>query len=39
MASTLMDRGIDVVMRGTENHIVLVDLQSHSKITGKDAES
>jgi len=37
MASTLMDRGIDVVMRGTENHIVLVDLQSH-KITGKDAE-
>ena len=38
MASTLMDRGIDVVMRGTENHIVLVDLQSH-KITGKDAES
>jgi len=37
MSQTIMSRGIDVVTRGTENHIVLVDLRSKN-ITGKDLE-
>ena len=37
MAATLMSNGIDIVSNGTENHIVLVDLQKKG-ITGKDLE-
>ena len=37
MAKTIMNRGIDVVSGGTENHIILVDLRSKN-ITGKDVE-
>ena len=37
MAATLMSNGIDIVSNGTENHIVLVDLQRKG-ITGKDLE-
>ena len=37
MAATLMSNGIDIVRNGTENHIVLVDLQKKG-ITGKDLE-
>jgi glycine hydroxymethyltransferase len=35
-ASTLMEEGIDVVTKGTDSHIVLVDLRP-LKITGRDA--
>tara|TARA_A100001015_G_scaffold192937_1_gene215027 strand:- start:6965 stop:8239 length:1275 start_codon:yes stop_codon:yes gene_type:complete len=38
MCKTIMDRGIDVVRRSTDNHIVLMDLRSH-EITGKDSEA
>ena len=37
MAATLISNGIDIVSNGTENHIVLVDLQKKG-ITGKDLE-
>ena len=37
MASSLMSYGIDIVSNGTENHIILVDLQKKG-ITGKDLE-
>ena len=37
MAKSLMSNGIDIVSNGTENHIVLVDLQRKG-ITGKDLE-
>ena len=37
MASSLMSNGIDIVSNGTENHIILVDLQKNG-ITGKDLE-
>ena len=37
MASSLMSNGIDIVSNGTENHIILVDLQKKG-ITGKDLE-
>ena len=37
MAATLISNGIDIVSDGTENHIVLVDLQKKG-ITGKDLE-
>ncbi len=38
MCKTIMERGIDVVRGGTDNHIVLMDLRSH-EITGKDSEA
>tara|TARA_A200000113_G_scaffold131614_1_gene118391 strand:- start:200 stop:1480 length:1281 start_codon:yes stop_codon:yes gene_type:complete len=37
MAETIMSNGIDIVSKGTENHIILVDLRSKG-ITGKDLE-
>ena len=37
MAETIMNRNINVVSNGTENHIVLVDLRNKN-ITGKDLE-
>ncbi len=37
MANAFLSRGYDVVSGGTDNHLVLVDLQSKN-ITGKDAE-
>ena len=37
MASSLMSNGIDIVSNGTENRIILVDLQKKG-ITGKDLE-
>jgi len=37
MANSLMSNGIDIVSNGTENHIILVDLQKKG-ITGKDLE-
>ena len=38
MASTFMDRGINIVSNGTENHMFLVDLVEKG-ITGKDADA
>jgi glycine hydroxymethyltransferase len=37
MCEVIISRGVDVVMGGTENHIVLVDLRN-KEITGKDLE-
>lgn len=37
LASALMERGIDIVSGGTDNHLMLVDLRSLG-LTGKDAE-
>ena len=37
MATTLIERGIDIVSGGTDNHIVLLDLRS-IKMTGKVAD-
>jgi len=37
LAATLQERGYDIVSGGTDNHLMLVDLQSKG-ITGKDAE-
>ncbi len=37
LAETLQGRGYDIVSGGTDNHLMLVDLQSKG-ITGKDAE-
>jgi len=37
MANRLMERGIDIVSKGTDNHLFLVDLQAKG-ITGKEAE-
>ena len=37
LANTLIDRGIDIVSRGTDNHIVLLDLRSIG-LTGKVAD-
>ena len=37
MASTLMERGYNIVSNGTHNHMFLVDL-TNKDITGKDAE-
>jgi glycine hydroxymethyltransferase len=36
MAKTLLNRGIDIVSGGTDNHLILLDLRK-LKITGKDA--
>ncbi len=38
MAKTFMDRGVNIVSRGTDNHLMLVDLISR-KITGKDLDA
>ncbi|WP_395946576.1 serine hydroxymethyltransferase [Caedibacter taeniospiralis] len=38
MAEVLMSRGVDVVSKGTENHLILIDLISKN-ITGKDVEA
>lgn len=37
LAKGLMDRGIDIVSGGTDNHLMLVDLQN-TGVTGKEAE-
>lgn len=37
LAKGLMDRGIDLVSGGTDNHLMLVDLRN-TGVTGKDAE-
>lgn len=37
LANALMEKGIDLVSGGTDNHLMLVDLRSR-KITGKEAE-
>ena len=37
LADSLMDKGIDIVSGGTDNHLMLLDLRSKN-ITGKDAE-
>lgn len=37
LAASLMDKGIDIVTGGTDNHLMLLDLRSKN-ITGKDAE-
>lgn len=37
LANALMDRGLNLVSNGTDNHLILVDL-SNLKITGKHAE-
>ncbi|MEH6470501.1 MAG: serine hydroxymethyltransferase, partial [Halopseudomonas sp.] len=38
MANTFMDRGIDIVSNGTDNHLFLVDLIKKD-VTGKDADA
>ncbi|MEL6298605.1 MAG: serine hydroxymethyltransferase [Pseudomonadota bacterium] len=38
LAATLQERGCDIVTGGTDNHLMLVDLQPKG-ITGKDAEA
>lgn len=38
MAEVLMSRGVDVVSKGTENHLILIDL-INKDITGKDVEA
>ena len=38
LADELVKRGFDLVSKGTDNHLMLIDLQS-KKITGKEAES
>jgi glycine hydroxymethyltransferase len=38
MAKVFMDRGIDIVSNGTDNHLFLVDL-INKNITGKDADA
>jgi len=37
LASALMERGFNLVSKGTDNHLILVDL-SNKGITGKDAQ-
>ncbi|MEQ6168531.1 serine hydroxymethyltransferase [Ekhidna sp. MALMAid0563] len=38
MADTFVKRGYDVISKGTDNHLMLIDLRSKD-ITGKDAEN
>ncbi len=38
MAQAFVDKGYDVISKGTENHLMLIDLKSKD-ITGKDAEN
>lgn len=38
MATSLVNRGFDVISQGTDNHLMLIDLRSKD-ITGKDAEN
>jgi glycine hydroxymethyltransferase len=38
MASTLVDKGYDIISEGTDNHMMLIDLRSKN-ITGKEAEA
>ena len=38
LASTLMERGFDLVSGGTDNHLLLMDLRSRGELTGKVAE-
>jgi glycine hydroxymethyltransferase len=37
MATTLMEKGYEIISGGTDNHLMLIDL-SNKKITGKDLE-
>lgn len=38
MAQSFVDKGYDVISKGTENHLMLIDLRT-KEITGKDAEN
>ena len=38
LANSLLERGLDLVTGGTDNHIILIDL-SQRELTGKDAET
>lgn len=38
LSKTLMDKGLDIVSGGTDNHLMLVDL-TNKGITGKEAEA
>lgn len=38
LAQTLMENGFDLVSKGTDNHLMLIDLRN-KKITGKEAEA
>ena len=38
MAARLMERGYDIVSKGTDNHLFLMDLRAKG-LTGKDAEA
>lgn len=39
LAEVLKQRGLQLVTNGTENHLILIDLSTHSsKLTGKEAE-
>lgn len=38
MAKAFVDRGYDVISKGTDNHLMLIDLRSKG-LTGKDAEN
>ena len=39
LASTLLERGFDLVSGGTDNHLLLMDLRNHEELTGKVAEA
>ncbi len=39
LASALMNLGFHVVSKGTDNHLVLVEVKSLTRLTGKDAEA
>ena len=39
LANGLMNRGFDIVSGGTDNHLMLVDVKSKTKLTGKQAEN
>ena len=38
LGERLMERGFQLVSRGTDTHLILVDLQDRGELTGKDAE-
>jgi len=39
LAQTLEDEGFKIVSKGTDNHLILVDVKSSCDITGKDAQN